>query len=97
MRAIAYASLGLGGAVCVLNFYLSFLRYPVHALRGKADEYRWVSGLPLLGSALVVLSLSLVQLPIWALVIGVIVAALDTGGMHWFVGVLAWQALRQRS
>lgn len=97
MRALSYVLLGLGGAICAFNFYLSVLRYPLCALRGRAGEYRWMSGLPLVGSALVVLSLVLAQLPSWAVLGGATLAALDTGGIHWFAGVMAWQTLKRRS
>jgi hypothetical protein len=80
---------GLGAFLCLVNFYLSFLRRPLRRLRGLPDESdRWVSGFPLLGSLLVALSMiGLHEVP------GMIPLAaasilIDTGGIHWFVGSL---------
>jgi len=83
-----------GALITCLNFYLSFLRYPVHLLSGGyRDNYRWVSGLPLFGSLLLWISMPLLRdapsMIWWALV----VSMFDTAGLHWFVGVVLWQAL----
>lgn len=90
--------LAIGGSLCVLNMYLSLLRYPLHRLRGGLPEdYRWVSSIPLVGSLLVVLSWSLwlrhegstaLDLLAWSLI------AIDTGGVHWFVWSLVNQRIR---
>lgn len=53
MKWIMTALLVLGGLLCGLNFYLSFLRYPVHRMMGKKkEEYRGVSGIPVLDPCL---------------------------------------------
>ena len=97
MRWLAYALFGVGGAICAVNLYLSFLRYPLYAWRRKVDVYRRVSGLPVLGSGLVLVALILGQPPTWAVTAGVMLAVLDTGGIHWFIGAMAWQVLDRRS
>ena len=97
MRGFSYVVLGIGGAICALNFYLSFLRYSVHALLRKRDQVRSISGFPFVGSGLVVLSLVLGQLASRAVLLGVTVAALDTGGIQWFAGAMAWERIRKRS
>ena len=78
------------------NFYLSFLRYPIHILHKKPKEaYQWVSGVPLLGSLLV--GLSLVQLytvPV-ALWIAIVLILIDTGGIHWFIGSMIYHARKE--
>jgi len=90
-----------GGFVCLLNAYLSWLRYPLFRLRGgQPDDYRWVSGFPWIGSLLVVVawggeireqgSLALDVLA-WSLV------AVDTGGIHWFLLIMVCQGLKGRS
>src|SRR5580658_3637120 len=44
LALIAFVS---GAILCVTNFYLSFLRYPLHRLRGLPREsYHWDSGIP---------------------------------------------------
>lgn len=90
---IAYILLAFGCFLSLVNFYLSFLRYPVHRLRGRApDDYRWMSGYPLVGSLVVFVCLPFVFHIPWLFWLGVICAALDTGGLHWFLvgfGVMA--------
>lgn len=95
MAYIAYVLLAFGCILSLVNFYLSFLRYPVHRLRGRAaDDYRWISGYPLVGSLVVFACLPFVYhvpLLFW---VGVGCAALDTGGLHWFFVGFGVMALR---
>ena len=95
MQIVAYVLLVLGGLLCVLNFYLSFLRYPVYRLRGRQSEYRWASGIPLIGSALVVVALLILREPFVVVTIGVLTAAIDTGGLHWFIGTMVYMGVRE--
>ena len=79
----------LGGFICLVNFYMSFLRYPLFlALGGKQDDWRWVSGFPLVGSLFVAIAwigwLRGLDSQTWDVVSWTIVA-LDTGGIHWRV------------
>jgi hypothetical protein len=59
-------------------------------------EFHWVSGFPLVGSLLLVVSLFCfpsghpLRLP------AVIIALLDTGGIHWFCGGQLYEWLRGR-
>ncbi len=88
----------VGGFLCVLNAYLSWLRYPLYRLRGgAAEEYRWVSGAPLFGSLFVLLGWGLqlnelesraVDTAFWILV------AIGTGGLHWFVISVIYHRIR---
>ena len=83
---------GLGALVCLVNAYLSWLRYPLHRLRGGAPgTYRWVSGFPVVGSLLVVVAWMLwlrderswpLDVTAWGL------ALIDTGGIHWLLLVV---------
>jgi len=58
MKLITTSILILGGLTCCLNFYLSVPRYLLHKFRGgKEEDYKWVSGIPVVGSLLVALSL----------------------------------------
>ena len=85
----------LGCVVTCLNFYLSFLRYPLHRLRGKSQrDYHWISGIPIFGTlALWIGSLFLLDFVavVW---FALIVSLLDTGGLHWFCGTAAWYSLK---
>lgn len=83
-----------GGFICTLNFYLCCIRYPLFRISRERTDYRHISGLPILGSVLVVSSLMIFQTPQWAIVAGVILAGLDTGGIQWFIGVMVWHHLR---
>jgi len=91
---LAWIAFALGALLCLTNFYPSFLRYPLHRLRGLPKEsYRWVSGFPLLGSLLVALSLfNLHALP-GMLPAAIVFIAIDTGGIHWFVGTMIYQSV----
>ena len=89
MTWIMAALLGLGGLVCCLNFYLSFLRYPIHRMMGgKKEDYHWVSGFPICGSLFVAISLLKFWHPPWLLTLGVLLILIDTGGFHWFAGTM---------
>ena len=89
MGWLAAGLLGLGGLICCVNFYLSFLRYPIHRFRGGLREtYKYDSGVPLFGSLLVVLSLLKFYSHPVLLTIAIILILIDTGGLHWFLGVM---------
>ncbi|MHC4718493.1 MAG: hypothetical protein ACYS5V_16095 [Planctomycetota bacterium] len=97
MDWIMAALLGLGGLVCCLNFYLSFLRYRVHRMRGGAQEsYRWVSGLPVVGSLFVAISLIEFRRPAWLLAIAIVLILIDTGGLHWFAGSMFYYGVLRK-
>src|SRR6266496_1875075 len=94
---LAWIAFVFGALLCLTNCYLSFLRYPLHRLRGLSREsYRWVSGIPAFGSLIVGLSLfGLHSLPA-ILPIGIAVMVIDTGGIHWFIGTMLYQSLREK-
>ncbi|MDT8377139.1 MAG: hypothetical protein RQ867_10455 [Mariprofundaceae bacterium] len=79
-----------------MNFYTSFIRYPLHMLRGHSKEsFQWVSGVPLLGTLLVIISLLLLRehaLFFWS---GMVLLLIDTGGPLWFAGSLLYRRLRR--
>ena len=87
---------GLGALVCLINFYTSFLRYSLHRLRGlPRDSFRWVSGFPVVGSLLVALSfIWLHRLPLM-IPVCIALVLIDTGGIHWFCGVMMYQVFHQ--
>ncbi len=80
----------LGAFLTLSNVYLSFLRYPIHLARGGTREtYRWVSGIPVLGSLLLWISICL--LPSTRLKwLACLLSIFDTGGIHWFLGTMWW-------
>ena len=80
----------LGAFICVVNFYLSFLRYRIFLLRGgRKSEYKWTSGTPLIGSLFVLVGLT--PETRWILIAGLILILIDTGGLHWFLGSMLYQ------
>lgn len=88
---------GLGALLCFANFYLSFLRYPLHRLRGLSKEsYHWVSGFPLFGSLFVALSLFGLHDIAAMIPVAIVLMLIDTGGIHWFVGSMIYQFVHER-
>jgi hypothetical protein len=84
----------LGTLIVWANFYTSFIRYPLHLRRGGTREnFRWVSGIPLVGVLLLCLAiLCLANHP--ALVrTAIVIALLDTSGPHWLIGMLIYTLL----
>lgn len=93
-EVLTYSIFVAGAFVCCLNFYLSFLRYPLCRLRGQ--EYKWVSGVPVFGSLLLVIALAMVHDSPVFFWIGTSIALLDTGGLHWFAVAMLWMCLFRR-
>jgi hypothetical protein len=86
--------LGLGAVIAITNFYLSFLRYPICRMRGC--PFTWKSGVPLLGSVLLVFGAFLAQSRPALFWLCLAVALIDTGGPHWFVGTMLWNRYQKR-
>ena len=90
---ISWAAFLVGGFVCLLNFYLSWLSHPLHRLQGLSQEsFRSRSGFPFIGSILVALSLLRLHSEPAAVPIAIGLIAIDTGGIHWFLGALIHHA-----
>ncbi len=93
-EVLIYLFFAVGAWLSLLNFYISFIRMRLLTALGRSP--RRVSGFPLFGS--VILVIGAVQfwdrrgLALTALAI----AALDTGGIHWFLGTLLWMSLASR-
>lgn len=88
MNAAGIILLSVGGCITLINVYLSVLRYPLHRAR-DGGSYRWVSGIPVLGSLLLWISIGLLPSPALRWIAG-IVSVMDTGGIHWFIGTMWW-------
>lgn len=93
ITAWGFAAFGL--FVTGFNFYLSFLRYPLHKLRYGDEPYKWSSGVPLVGSLCLYISAALFSLTGHKpLVFYMLLATLlDTLAPHWLIYVLwfEWQ------
>lgn len=95
MIYLVYILLAFGCFLSLVNFYLTFLRYPVHRLRCRsAEDYQWMSGYPVFGSLVVLMCLPFVYQEPLIFWIAVGCAALDTDGLHWIVFGLGVLALR---
>ena len=89
------AMFAAGALISCLNFYVSFLRFPISKVYGL--ECKNISCIPVVGSLLLIVSAAfLSDSPIlfWG---GLIIALLDTGGLHWFAGILSWRYLQGRN
>jgi hypothetical protein len=85
--AVMLGALALGG----LNFYLSFVRAPIYRrAKGSLDGYKHVSGLPLLGSLLVVVGTVVAFGSGLCAALGLLAVAVDTGGSVWFL-IATWK------
>jgi hypothetical protein len=97
IATLSWFVFGLGALICLLNFYLSFLRYPIHRMRGLPREsFRWSSGFPLIGSLFVVLSLIGLHAQTDILPASIVLIAIDTGGIHWFAGSMLYQSFHAK-
>lgn len=83
-----YASVTLlcfGGFLCLFNFYLSYIRYALYRLMGGVQEdYRFASGIPMIGTLLVTVSLIFLYGTSY-FYLGVLFLILDTGGPLWLL------------
>ena len=87
---VGWILFGFGALFVGLNFYISVLRYPLHRLRGgTSEDFRWVSGTPLIG-VLVVPGVALLPASSTMGVTGLALLLLDFGGLHWFA-IAVWR------
>jgi hypothetical protein len=63
----------------------------------RRRESRTASGFPIVGSFMLVVALFIHPFPAWLRWMGIILALLDTGGIHWFLGTLIYARYRSRS
>jgi hypothetical protein len=92
MSGLALLLIGAGGIIAAVNFHLSFVAVPLHKLRrGRAPD-RVPSGIPLVGSILLLAGAALAEGKA-AVGVALLLFAIDTGGPHWFAGTLLWRAM----
>ncbi len=88
---LAWTAFVLGASLSFLNFYLSFLRYPFHRLRGFPKEsFRYASGIPLFGSIFLGLALLGLHSQPGVLPVAIALAVIDTGGVVWIAGAMVY-------
>jgi hypothetical protein len=93
---VSSVMLTIGGVICALNFYLSFVHVPVLRWRGRRPATKRCSGFPLIGSVLVVLAWIAGLDSAGARVAACVFVLIDTGGPHWFVVSLGSQMFVRR-
>lgn len=88
---LAWTVFALGGYLCVLNFWI-FVRWLRYRFRKPPKEpYKHVSAIPIIGSLLVYLMLrTLGSIPA-AMVIGIVLIVIDTGGIPWMIAGIVYQ------
>ncbi|MEK6702304.1 MAG: hypothetical protein AABZ53_08575 [Planctomycetota bacterium] len=90
MSTVGVILFAFGAFVTLTNVYLSFIRYPIHLARGGTREtYRWVSGVPIVGSLFLWISMGLLASTGLKWLAGIL-SIFDTGGIHWFIGTMWW-------
>lgn len=92
MNTFGYILFAIAALIAVSNFYLSFVRAPIHWWLGRKCPN--ISGIPLVGTLFLIAAIALLQWSalLWLLVI--LVCAIDTGGLVWFCLVMAWKSLK---
>jgi hypothetical protein len=93
---LGLAFLAVGGLVASVNFYTSFLRYPLHRWRGGTRaNFRWVSGFPLVGIACLLLAAACLRDHPELMWMALVLALLDTSGPHWLAANLIYTLVRR--
>ena len=94
-EVIGAAVCAFGLAVVSLNFYLGYLRYPLYLASGHPKEsYKFISGLPLLGSLAVWIGAPFLRSYPWVIWPSLAVSLLDTLGPHVLLVVLAIMVIK---
>ena len=76
----------LGAIGALLNFHLSWTRPLLYKLRyGSMESYKFVSGLPLIPTVMVVFSAIYLTPLIWPCIVATALLLLDTAGPVWFL------------
>ena len=79
--------LGAGGIICCFNLYVSHIRYWLHLLKRKpAEQFQWASGIPMIGSFLVIIAVGLARQNTVVLLVAASLLLIDTGGPVWLIG-----------
>jgi hypothetical protein len=94
MYILACCLFVVGAFMSILNFHLSFVRPLICRLRRR--ECRFISGFPLLGSLLLVISFFCFPAEQAMRWVALAIALFDTGGIHWFGGTMLYHSLRGR-
>ncbi|WP_144394618.1 hypothetical protein [Pleionea sediminis] len=99
METIALILLIAGVLLCINNIYASWLRFPIHKYLKKRpdEEFVFVSGIPLFGSLFVVIALLLSSVNVYVYWFSVLLALLDTGGIHWYLVTVLYSTSNEKN
>jgi hypothetical protein len=88
---LAWAVFVLGGCLCVGNFwiFIDWLRYELR--KPPKEPRKHVSAIPIFGSLLVYFMLKTLGSIPAAMVIGIVLIAIDTGGIPWMIAGIVYQ------
>jgi len=88
MHFILYISITVGIILSVINFYISFLAKYI-------EKNKIGSGIPILGSLLLFISLFFIKNELIFYIITIFVL-LDTGGIHWLIASILYYKIREK-
>jgi hypothetical protein len=94
MHTFGYLMFAIAAFVGATNFYLSFVRVPIHWWLGW--QCRHISGIPLVGTLFLIAALALLECSALVCIGAVVLCAIDTGGLVWFCLVMCWMAMRKK-
>jgi len=86
---------GFAALIAVTNFHLSFVR-PLY-FRWKKKEYKFISGLPAIGTIALIFSGFLLPPNLYLACSALLLVVLDTGGLPWFAVIMLVEWLRGRA
>jgi hypothetical protein len=82
MDYLLYIIIFIGCLFSISNFYISFI-----------SRKKLGSGIPILGSLMIFLSLFFIE-NLYVLIFILFIALIDTGGIHWFIGTIIYEKIR---
>lgn len=82
--------LAVTALVAGVNFYLCWLRYPLHQWRGRQPP-QFVSGIPVIGTGFLVVALALLWDQQWIIPVAAALGLVDPCGLPWVTVILLWQ------
>lgn len=86
MDILGYVFLAVGAVISAFNVYTLNLRYLINKIifKGKKEQ-KWVSGIPLIGTIFLIVSIMMLRHIPWVLFTAVGFIAVDAGGPLWYL------------
>jgi hypothetical protein len=81
----------LAGLITIANIHFSFLRpWLYYRKRKSMEKYQYESGIPMIGSILIILGIIVSFQNLLFAIIGLVTSVLDTGGLVWLL-IMTWK------